>query len=134
MKTWRHKNMVSKLFIALIVITNSALYFVTGISEICRHEDTKNMVSKLFIALIVISNLAFLWHNFMKFQDTKIMVSKLLIALHLKTWRHKKYGVKTFYCSHCDKKFILFWHSFLKFEDIKTQKVWCQIFWLLSLW
>ena len=73
-----------------------------------RHDDTKNMVSKLFIALIVISNLAFLWHNFMKFHDTKIMVSKLLIALHLKTWRHKKYGVKTFYCSHCDKKFGLF--------------------------
>ena len=59
---WRHEDtesMVSKLFIALIVIRNSAFYFVTGISEICRHEDTKNMVSKLFIALIVINISAF---------------------------------------------------------------------------
>ena len=39
MKT--QKNTVSKLFIALIVMRNSAFYFVTGISEICRHEDTK---------------------------------------------------------------------------------------------
>ena len=31
LKTWRHKNMVSKLFIALIVIRNLAFYFVTGI-------------------------------------------------------------------------------------------------------
>ena len=45
---------------------------------------------------------------------------------NLKTWRHKKYGVKTFSCSHCDKKFGLFWQEFLKLEDMKTQTVWCQ--------
>ena len=71
LKTWRHKNMVSKLFIALIVITNSAFYFVTGTSEICRHEDTKNMVSKLFIALIVINISAFFDRNFCNSQFSK---------------------------------------------------------------
>ena len=54
---------------------------------IWRHEDTKSMVSKSFIALILIRNSSF-------FDN-------------LKTWRHKKYGVKTFYCSHCDKHFGL---------------------------
>ena len=38
----------------------------------------------------------------------------------------KKCGVKTFRCSHCDKKFGLFWQEFLKLEDMKTQTVWCQ--------
>ena len=93
--------------------------FLTYFSEIWRHKNTKSMVSNLLIALIVIRNSAFLWHDFMKFQDTKIMVSKLLITLHLKIWRHKKYGVKTFYCS--------------SFEDMKTQKVWCQN-WSWSFW
>ena len=63
--------MMSKLFIALIVIRNSAFYFVTGISEICRHEDTKNMVSKLFIALIVINISAFFDRNFCNSQFSK---------------------------------------------------------------
>ena len=44
--------MESKL---LIMIRNSA-FFLTGISEISRHEDTKIIVSKLFIALIVKRN------------------------------------------------------------------------------
>ena len=56
------KSMESKLLIALIMIRNSA--FLTGISEISRHEDTKIMVSKLFIALIVKRNLAFFDSNF----------------------------------------------------------------------
>ena len=42
------------------------------------------------------------------------------------SWAHvktKKYGVKTFNCSHCDKKFGLsLWQEFLKFKDMKTQK------------
>ena len=57
-------------------------FFLTGFSEIWRNEDTKSMVSKLFIALIAIRNLVSL-------QDFG----------NLKTWRHKKYGVKTFSCS-----------------------------------
>ena len=53
-----------KTFIALIVIRNSAFYFVTGIYEIWTHEDTKNMVSKLFVALIVINISAFFDRNY----------------------------------------------------------------------
>ena len=99
--------------------------------------------------------------------------SKLLIALIAKRnsafivteiseiWtlsRHKKCGVKTFYCSHCNKKFVLFltiWRhedtksmvsklfialilirssSFLTIWRHDTQKIWCQNFLLLSLW
>ena len=82
------------------------------------HKETKSMESKLFIALIMIRNSAFFDKNFWNF----------------KTWIHKKYGVKTFYCSHCEKKFSLFWQQFLKFQDMKTKKVWCQNLWLLSLW
>ena len=82
------------------------------------HKKTKSMESKLLIALIMIRNSAFFDRNFWNF----------------KTWRHKNYGVKTFYCSHCEKKFSLFWQQFLKFQDMKTKKVWCQNLWLLSLW
>ena len=33
----------------------------------------------------------------------------------------KKYGVKTFECSHCYKKFgLLLWQEFLKYEDTKS--------------
>ena len=53
----------------------------------------KSMESRLLIALIVIRNSAF-------YCDRNVW--------NLKTWRHKKYGVKTFDCSHCDKKFGLF--------------------------
>ena len=50
------------------------------------------MVSRVLVALIVIRNLAFFDRNFWNW----------------KKWRHKKYGVKTFSCSHCDNKFGLF--------------------------
>ena len=40
-KTEATKSMMSKFLIALIVIRNLAFYFVTGIYEIWRHEDTK---------------------------------------------------------------------------------------------
>ena len=71
----------------------------------------KTNKSRLLIALIVIRNSAF-------YCDRNFW--------NLKTWRHKKYGVKTFSCSHCDKKFGLFWQEFLKLEDMKTQTVLCQ--------
>ena len=29
---------------------------------------------------------------------------------------HKKYSVKTFYCSHCDKHFCLFWQKLMGFQ------------------
>ena len=39
------------------------------------------------------------------------------------SWAHvktKKHGVKTFDCSHCDKKFgLLLWQEFLIYEDTK---------------
>ena len=62
----------------------------------------KSMESRLLIALIVIRNLAF-------YCDRNFW--------NLKTCRHKKYGVKTFSCSYCDKKFGLFWQEFLKLEE-----------------
>ena len=40
-KTEATKSMMSKFLIALIVIRNLAFYFVIGIYEIWRHEDTK---------------------------------------------------------------------------------------------
>ena len=104
---WRQKSLESRLLIALIVIRNSAFYCDRNFWNLL--EDS--MVPKLLIALIVIRNLAFNCdRNFW----------------NLKTCRHKKYGVKTFSCSHCDKKFGLFWQEFLKLEDMKTQTVWCQ--------
>ena len=48
-----------------------------------------------------------------------------LFLVHTESsWAHvktKKYGVKTFDCSHCYKKFgLLLWQEFLKYEDTKS--------------
>ena len=40
----------------------------------------------------------------------------------MSTQKDKKYGVKTFDCSHCYKKFgLLLWQEFLKFEGMKFE-------------
>ena len=46
-----------------------------------------------------------LWQEFMKFEDMKT----------------QKYGVKTFYCSHCDKKFGLFSTGFCETVSFLTK-------------
>ena len=99
-ETWRRKKYDVKIFDCSHCDKKfSAFYFVTGIDEIWRNEDTKSMMSKFLIALIVIRNSAFYF------------VTGIL--WNLQPWRHKKYGVKTFYCSHCDKHCGLFWQKFL---------------------
>ena len=70
-----------------------------GISKIGRHEDTNIL---MFVSLLTL----FLVHTESSWANVKT----------------KKYGVKTFECSHCYKKFgLLLWQECLKFEDMKTQ-------------
>ena len=78
----------------------------------------KTNKSRLLTALIVIGNSAFNCdRNFW----------------NLKTWRHKSTVSKLLVALIVIKKFGLSWQEFLKLEDMKTQTVWCQNFWLLSL-
>ena len=81
--------------------------FLTAVSDISRHVEKKSMVSKLLIALIVERHSAFLTRSS---KMSTLVEIKLLVALimirnsafidrnfwNFKTWRHKKYGVKTF--------------------------------------
>ena len=100
--------------------------------EFLNLHDTKGMVSKLLVALIVIRNSAFFDRNLWNWKDMKTQTLTLFLVHNESSWAHvktKKYGGKTFDCSHCDRKFgLLLWQEFLKFEDMKTQKVWCQNF------
>ena len=83
---------------------------ITTLTGVCRNKP----------------DIYFLVHNESSWTQVKTKKSRLLIALtviknsafycdrdfwNLKTWRHKKYGLKTFSCSHCDKKFGLFWQE-----------------------
>ena len=82
------------------------------------------MVSKLLVALIVIRNLAFFDRNLWNWKDMKTQTLTLFLVHNESSWAHvktKKHGVKTFDCSHCDKKFgLLLWQEFLKYEGTKS--------------
>ena len=65
LNTWRHKNMVSKLFIALIVIRNSAFYFVTGFHEIWT-QNTQNNGVKTFCCSHCDKHFSLFWQKFLE--------------------------------------------------------------------
>ena len=69
-------------------------------------------------------NSAFFDRNFWNWKDMKTQTLTLFLVHNESSWAHvktKKYGVKTFDCSHCVKKFsLLLWQEFLKYEDTKS--------------
>ena len=134
------KSMVSKLLIALIVIRNLAFFdrnFWHRHKKYGAKSVNYSWCNKKFCVFCWstlwtwVSCLAIIFLFTMSLHEhmwrQKSMESRLLIALfvirtsafycdrsfwNLKTCRHKKHGVKTFSCSHCDKKFGLFDRNF----------------------